>query len=370
MKTRLLLTVVFCVAVAAITLKPVLALDKELGIGSKAPPLDIEHWVQDGNGFFKPVTEFKGGNVYVVEFWATWCGPCIASMPHLAEVQNKYRGRGVQIVSVSDESLDEVKDLLGQDNEQAGKTFQEITAAYSLTADPDRSVHEAYMEAAGQNGIPTSFIVGKTGQIEWIGHPMGMDEPLEAVVTDSWDRAKFKSEYEMQKEAEANFQKIPQLANAGKFDEALALVVKTMGMVKDEPVKNQLRDFAFRLRVSAGKLDEARDQITEAKGDAYAVGKHGFLIVSLMKQDAEVGTLPGVAIKSIEAEIDGAADDMKALLHHTVALLNEASGNLPAAIKAQEAAVEASTDDRQKERLVTLLDELKEKASGDKKDEK
>jgi hypothetical protein len=42
-----------------------------LTIGSKAPSLDVEHWVSDGNGAFKPVTAFQPGKVYVVEFWAT-----------------------------------------------------------------------------------------------------------------------------------------------------------------------------------------------------------------------------------------------------------------------------------------------------------
>ena len=47
------------------------------------------------------------------------------------------------------------------------------------------------MEAAAQNGIPTSFIVGKTGLVEWIGHPMNLDKPLEQIVADKWDRAAF-----------------------------------------------------------------------------------------------------------------------------------------------------------------------------------
>ena len=179
---RLLLIAVCCAVVFVLTFPSARALDKELGIGSEAPRLDIEHWVQDGNGFFKPVEEFQQGKVYVVEFWATWCAPCIASMPHLAELQQKYRGRGVQIISISDETLDEVQELLQKENDEEGKTFAEINSAYSLTTDPDRSVHEDYMEASNQQGIPTSFIVGKTGQIEWIGHPMELDEPLEAVV--------------------------------------------------------------------------------------------------------------------------------------------------------------------------------------------
>jgi thiol-disulfide isomerase/thioredoxin len=76
----------------------------ELDIGSPAPALDVEHWIQDREGGFKPVTAFTPAQVSVVEFWATWCGPCIASMPHLAHLQGAYAEKGVTVISVRDES--------------------------------------------------------------------------------------------------------------------------------------------------------------------------------------------------------------------------------------------------------------------------
>lgn len=83
-----------------------------LTIGSDAPPLDVEHWVQNGNGKFKPVTKVQAGKVYVVEFWATWCGPCVQSMPHLAALQTEYASKGVQLISISDEDLETVEKFL------------------------------------------------------------------------------------------------------------------------------------------------------------------------------------------------------------------------------------------------------------------
>ena len=44
-----------------------------------------------------------------------------------------------------------------------------------------------WMRAAGQDGIPTAFIVNKEDKIAWIGHPSEMDEPLDKIVTGSWD---------------------------------------------------------------------------------------------------------------------------------------------------------------------------------------
>ena len=155
--------------------------EDKLVIGSKAPPIDIEHWLNKD-----PVEKFEAGKVYVIEFWATWCGPCVASMPHLAELQEEH-GNDLVVIGVSDEDPDTIDEFL--EREKDGKTFGEITDSYWLTTDPDGSVERDYMTASDSRGIPTAFIVGKTGEIEWIGHPCNMREPIAKIIDGSWNRA-------------------------------------------------------------------------------------------------------------------------------------------------------------------------------------
>lgn len=342
---------------------------EEFGIGSPAPPIDVEHWIQDGNGFFEPVTKFKQDNVYVVEFWATWCGPCIASMPHLAELQNKYRGQDVQIISISDEKLETVEEFLKQKGPgDEEKTFAEITSAYSLTTDPDRSAFEDYMEKSGQKGIPTSFIVGKDNKIEWIGHPMRLDEPLEQVVSGDWDREKFKQEYQERKRYEEVMQRVSMLAGTQKFDEAVELVQEEVDSAKSPEMKEQLEMLLYNLKLAAGKVDESvleyfRDQLKGMKGDPVAVGRFGYSIHSALKNDVNVGSLADEAIEAIEAEVGEAPDQYKAFLNHQVAQLYEITDKLEQAIASQQKAVDAS-EGRTQKRMQLYLDELKEK-SGD-----
>ena len=157
--------------------------EDRLVVGSKAPPIDIEHWLNK-----EPVEKFEAGKVYVVEFWATWCGPCIASMPHLAELQEKY-SKDLVVIGVSDEEPEVIEEFL--DGEYAGSTFREITDSYWLTTDPDGSVDRDYMKATGKGGIPTAFIIGKTGEIEWIGHPCNIDEPIAKIIDGTWNREAF-----------------------------------------------------------------------------------------------------------------------------------------------------------------------------------
>lgn len=140
-----------------------------LKVGDAAPSLDVEHWIKG-----EAVTDFQPGQAYIVEFWATWCPPCKDSMPHLSALQEEL-GDKIVIIGVSDETLDVAKGFLDKP-EWAEKTH------YTLCTDPDRSTHRAYMDAANQNGIPTSFLVNGEGKIAWIGHPAMMDRPLEKML--------------------------------------------------------------------------------------------------------------------------------------------------------------------------------------------
>src|SRR6185503_13787017 len=80
------------------------AAETALKVGDPAPKLQTGKWVQGD-----PVKEFEKGKAYIVEFWATWCGPCRVSIPHLNEIHNKFKGKGLVVIGQDcaerDESL-------------------------------------------------------------------------------------------------------------------------------------------------------------------------------------------------------------------------------------------------------------------------
>lgn len=167
-------------AVSAQTLKP----------GMPAPKLDVSGWVKG-----EPVTNLSRGT-YVVEFWATWCGPCRESIPHITELAKKYEGK-VTFVGVSIwEDGDDIPGQVSRFVRQMGDRMD-----YRVALDNGSAMATTWMEAAMQPGIPSAFIV-KDGKVMWIGHPMNMDEKLAQVVDGSFDLEASIAEFDQQIAAE------------------------------------------------------------------------------------------------------------------------------------------------------------------------
>jgi thiol-disulfide isomerase/thioredoxin len=160
--------------------------ESTLKIGDKAPMLKADKWLQGS-----PVTAFEPGKVYVVEFWATWCGPCIVMMPHMADMAEEYKSKGVTIIGYTAKDPNNGAERVAKFVEKRGPKL-----GYTFAYSGDRDTYNAWMTASGQRGIPCSFVVDKSGKIAYIGHPMFLDGVLPRVLDGSWDAAKGKEDTE------------------------------------------------------------------------------------------------------------------------------------------------------------------------------
>jgi thiol-disulfide isomerase/thioredoxin len=162
-----------------------------LNIGDQAPPLKYSKWIKG-----KPISSFTGNQLYVLEFWATWCGPCKAAMPHITKLQQQYKDR-VSFIGVGiwekvaegkpyESSLPSVEKFVKGNDANMG---------YAVIADNNEQfMGNNWMKAAGENGIPSTFIV-KDNKILWIGHPNSLDSILPKMLDGTYDMEAFKSKF-------------------------------------------------------------------------------------------------------------------------------------------------------------------------------
>jgi len=125
-------------------------------VGTQLGPIDVK-FIEN-----KPEGEWAGKPM-VVEFWATWCGPCRDSIAHLNKVHEKFKDRGLVILGITDEDKKEVK------------AFTKKTPMHYMVASDEKA---KLKKSLGVNAIPHAVIVDKTGKIVWEGHPIQLDEKV------------------------------------------------------------------------------------------------------------------------------------------------------------------------------------------------
>jgi len=192
-----------------------------LTVGSKAPPIKVAKWVKG-----KEVKNGKG-NFRVVEFWATWCGPCKEAIPHVNDLAKKYAGKvDFAYISIREEQKDE-KDtsyfkLVSDFVERMGDKMN-----FNIGIDgPEKTMLNTWMKPSGEPGIPSTFIVDPEGIVIWIGHPMaGLEETLEQALAGKYDMKAFAAKRQAARDAEKAemeaFAGIEKLIKEGKKSEAL-----------------------------------------------------------------------------------------------------------------------------------------------------
>ena len=117
-------------------------------IGSVAPEFSLKS-VPDG----RTVTlSSLRGKAVVVNFWATWCGPCKIEMPWLVDLQKKYGDKGLQIVGITKDDSDEAT---------IAKFTQKMGVNYTILVG-NQQVQDSY---GGVGGLPTSFFLDRSGKV-------------------------------------------------------------------------------------------------------------------------------------------------------------------------------------------------------------
>ncbi|MBL7736427.1 MAG: redoxin domain-containing protein [Chitinophagaceae bacterium] len=147
-----------------------------LNIGDPAPPLSVYGWIKG-----EPFQQFEKGRIYVLEYWATWCRPCIAAMPRLTELAHEYKDKitvlGINTYEIGAISMPRIKAFV----DSLGNRMDYYVAVQ------DSLMAAAWFGASGEKGIPRSFVIDRDGKFAWAGHPMYLHQVLPKIVNGTWD---------------------------------------------------------------------------------------------------------------------------------------------------------------------------------------
>lgn len=234
-----------------------------LKIGDPAPKLQVSKWVQGD-----PVSDFATGKVYVVEFWATWCGPCRASIPHLNALYQQYKDKVTVIgqdVWENDES--DVAPFV----KKMGSNMTYSVALDDKSHDSKGAMAASWMDAAGRDGIPSAFIVNQEGRIAWIGHPMEMTAKLwDDILSGHYDVTRAAADYDKAQADQKRMQQFEMKLRAAvqneKWDQANSILDEIEKADPENATSAEL--MRFQILLAQKKYDDAY-KLAQSVSDAH-----------------------------------------------------------------------------------------------------
>ena len=287
-----------------------------------------------------PVKEFAPGTLYLFEFWATWCGPCLQAMPHLEALHQKVKDRkDIRIIGVN------VMDATPPEKLPAFLKSRRLNPTYALAADgaKDGPVATRWLRPRGVTGIPHAIAV-REGKVVWSGHPTQLDAPmLEALAKPgSGGDQPAPSARERSRTFDPRRQEVRAAAVGDDIE-------KTRGLLRaiavdpsvEERLKLEAIGIAFDIKVQQERWEEARsclewmvEFLPDSRTALLKAGNMALATEELPAKDADF------AIRCADRALAANPEDIAAM--ELKAAAHAAKGDFAAAAVLQETAVNRS----------------------------
>ncbi|MFQ5560876.1 MAG: TlpA family protein disulfide reductase [Nitrospinota bacterium] len=147
--TRLFWAVVSCVAIVIFFLFVLRAPKHKVSLIGEGNALEFSLF--DMNGKEVSSSHFKG-KIVILNFWATWCPPCVAEMPALNKIFHEYQQKGVVVLGVN----------AGESEEKVKPFVKKLGISFNILMDEERTLENKYKVI----GIPTTFFIGRNGVVK------------------------------------------------------------------------------------------------------------------------------------------------------------------------------------------------------------
>lgn len=286
-----------------------------LRVGSKAPQLQVQSWLKG-----EP-TRIKKGQITVVDFWATWCNPCLAVLPHLGKLQTQYKNKGVAVIALA------APDNYGNNKKAVEAFVNKNPNLFTVRVGWDKETVKGYqgvfrgetawkyLGGAKAQAIPTTFVIDQNGTVAYIGLPTAADAVIKNLINGTFNMKQATIEYAEKKSAEGSIQRYYDYIKAKDFKTAFAFGRKqSAGALRNDPRALWLMADAV---VSADTPSDQRDLAFAGEAITRALHLANNQDPLMLKTFAQYLILTGdkaKAIKTLEKAISLAAGpDLKSL---------------------------------------------------------
>ncbi|WP_169516032.1 TlpA family protein disulfide reductase [Flavobacterium tegetincola] len=136
---------------------------EKLTINKDSPKINITDWIYN-----IPSQKDINGKYIVLEFWATWCSPCLKSIPHLNNLQTKFNQDNLIFISITDEKVSKVKKIL------------ELVKFNSIVVTDTTKVTQKNFgnNTNGISELPLTVLIDDRNVVKWIGKPKNLTEEI------------------------------------------------------------------------------------------------------------------------------------------------------------------------------------------------
>jgi thiol-disulfide isomerase/thioredoxin len=199
--------------------------------------------------------KWEKGKVYVLECWATWCAPCIAAIPHVDGLYDKYRDQGLVMIgmNVFEDGRDKVVKFVDEKSE--GMSYP---VAY---VGRGGAFENEWLKPAGVKGIPHAFVV-KDGRLLFKTHPMKLtSQMIETLLEGGEAESKLLARMKSAEENKGTLQQnLMAFKNAKNASDAAAMETAMAGVRNLNPDDSNLAPMAIELKLVKKQWLELKDQ--------------------------------------------------------------------------------------------------------------